>query len=892
MTRMTIGVLLVIIINIFTILPIFEEAKGLSISTVSKQDELNCSQHNLTLTNEIHVDNQLGNNNYSGTKECPFRSVDEALKVSRDGDTIILHEGVYYEEIFIENFENLTIRKAENNRVVFDGTSSIIDDLNGTWIHSSNEIYEVEIDQKGWQVFVDYKEQVPARWPNANFTDFSVFDQTNNWAKGTIDEGGNYINGELQDNGKLSSSGIDPVGAIAILNVGSFKTWSRTINDYDSTNNTLLYDQVPNWKTKHHHYFLEGKRELIDVPGEWWFDSSVNKLHMKFENGTNPNNLDIRVKTQAYAFNITNSNNISIEGLEFFGTTFNINHCNGCVVRDSDFMYPSTSKRGLGIVGEDVEERWVSRMDFCTNSLIDNSSFAYTDGSALEFHGASLKSHNNTVNNTHFEYIDWSSSDLIGLMVTIYDGGKDNTFSNNTVKNTGASSTLSIGDSPKIFFNNISNTGLIQSDGAVVQMMMLEQQGAQIAYNWIHNTEKYGIRMDGPAGGINLGRNATIHHNVLWNIKTGIMAKGDYHEISYNTVFGGGLDLGKNDIIILFENGEGNENSSTNNNAADKISAHRSKSYEEHPVKGYFIDNYNGYQEELGEVENYLLDPDNYDFRPINNSALDNLSAGAYQASDPDPWEPGAERKWIIMQSLYKGCTNISAKNYDYLAGIHNHECMFDVEIQPEPEPEPDGHCLIIDNLTVNETYFVTLDLVNTCDKSIHYPGVNATADHLLVSGFPDYVEWYYLIFPHTTYNHSWQLYFDEAISNGTEISFNFEAAILSCEEEGYWHDCPDSTLEYTFTLIWVDNETEEDSKTEQFIEFHNETDDLDNDDNDGIPNEKFDLKKFYQDFCCTIGCGLLMGSPFLLWPKKEKSLNKVEVPPKSIILENLHEKK
>ncbi len=65
-------------------------------------------------------------------------------------------------------------------------------------------------------------------------------------------------------------------------------------------------------------------------------------------------------------------------------------------------------------------------------------------------------------------------------MVTVYDGGRDNTFSNNTVYNTGASSTLSIGDSPKIFFNNISNTGFIQSDGAVVQMMMLEQEGAEM----------------------------------------------------------------------------------------------------------------------------------------------------------------------------------------------------------------------------------------------------------------------------------------------------------------------------------------------------------------------------------------------------------------------------
>ena len=127
-------------------------------------------------------------------------------------------------------------------------------------------------------------------------------------------------------------------------------------------------------------------------------------------------------------------------------------------------------------------------MDKCTNCVIDNCSFAHTDGTAIEFHGGALQSHNNTINNSIFEFIDWSSSDLPGLMVTVFDGGKDNTFSNSTVHRTGASATISIGDSPKFFHNRISNTGLIQSDGAVMQMMMNEQQGAEGAYNWIHDT--------------------------------------------------------------------------------------------------------------------------------------------------------------------------------------------------------------------------------------------------------------------------------------------------------------------------------------------------------------------------------------------------------------------
>ena len=113
---------------------------------------------------------------------------------------------------------------------------------------------------------------------------------------------------------------------------------------------------------------------------------------------------------------------------------------------------------------------------------------------------------------------------------------------------------------------------------------------------------------------------------------------------------------------------------------------------------------------------------------------------------------------------------------------------------------EPDGHCLTVDNLTVNATLFITLDLVNICDKEIHYPGVNATADNPLVSGFLGMVEWYYLIFADTSYPHSWQLVLNETIPNGTEITLTFEATILNCGEEDNWHDCPDSVLQHTFT--------------------------------------------------------------------------------------------
>ena len=124
------------------------------------------------------------------------------------------------------------------------------------------------------------------------------------------------------------------------------------------------------------------------------------------------------------------------------------------------------------------------------------------------------------------------------------------------------------------------------------------------------------------------------------------------------------------------------------------------------------------------------------------------------------------------------------------------------------PQREPDSHCLIVNNFTMNVTYFITLDLTNTCAKELHYPGVNSSVDNNLVTGFPDYNEWFYMIFPETSYNMSWQLELNKTIPNGTLITLFFNATILNCGPESDWHDCPSSSLEHSFTVLWPSNET------------------------------------------------------------------------------------
>ena len=116
-----------------------------------------------------------------------------------------------------------------------------------------------------------------------------------------------------------------------------------------------------------------------------------------------------------------------------------------------------------------------------------------------------------------------------------------------------------------------------------------------------------------------------------------------------------------------------------------------------------------------------------------------------------------------------------------------------------------DSHCLTVGNFSMNSTYYVTIDLINICSFGLNYPGINASADNSGVSGFYNQTSWWYMIGANGTYRLSVQLVFDSSVQNGTNITLDFEAAILNCGVNGTWHDCPNSTnstLSYQFQYI------------------------------------------------------------------------------------------
>ena len=634
-----------------------------------------CNEGDSPIGSPYYVDAINGNDNFSGTSNCPFKTVSAAAAILENDDTVYVRDGTYHEFAEFDSLKRIKVL-ADGDNVLFDGSLDVQTDLGGTWeLHqevndgSDNKIYKITVDRDAWQLFVDKYEQVPARWPNANFTDGTVWDYADHWAEGTIDRDQTYgesasvpyVNGELIDLGPLVESGIDPTGSIAILNIGSWMTTSERVTSWDPS--TAMFTYVPvetaNYQTKHHYYFLEQKLELLDFPGEWYSDPETRTIYFMPPTGMHPKDMDIRAKTQAFAVNFNKCREVVFDGFKFFATTFKSASTKDSVFSNNILTYPSTSKRGLGIAREDVKERYLTRFDSATNITVTKCAFMYTDGPAIEFWGPG----GHKLSDNYFYHIDWSVADITDVGQAIHLVGDDNEVSWNSIHKTGSSQTIITMRNSYLAYNHIWDAAYLQTDGAPIHFMQPHQSDSEIAYNWVHDTQFYGIRLDGLMDSPNMGRNCTVHHNLAWNTNGGMIIKGNDHNVTHNMAFGvtpyHEKSYGeKNDIIFTSGvNGEDSapedwadidpdllDNSRTYSgwNAANNIAGDTKDSADEYPVPGIREPgtDWNGFYEP-GTIEEQLMDIENWNFCPKPDSEIAKRNAGAYDAECVDFWVPG-----------------------------------------------------------------------------------------------------------------------------------------------------------------------------------------------------------------------------------------------------------
>ena len=690
--------------------------------------------NNIFSQSDVKYVSPIGSDSNDGSLNSPYKTIAKALSTLNTG-TIKLLDGIYREKVTIENKSNIIISGDQLGNAVIDGTINL-NEFN--WTETENNIFKTTIDTAIWQLFVEDKEMVMARWPNAQFSDKSIY-SWDTWAEG--DESSSINGLTVIDNTKSFFSGLDFSldTAHAILNIGSFRTWNRKIQ-YSEGSEVIEYNNVPNnqYKDKHHYFFVEGDLNLLDTLNEWYHNPRTGELWLMTD-GTNPNDLDIKGKVNTYSFEILNAGNITIENLFFFSSTVKVQSTENFILQDCNFAYPSTSKRMVGDLGTPMATTIgiSGSTNKVNNSIIRRNLFEYTDGDALRVYGD-----NNLIENNFFQYIDYSVAELPGLMVTIFINGDKNTITKNTIENVQASATVTPGERSIFSYNKVTKTGALQSDGSVFQGTRNFVADSEVHHNYVYNTPKLALRYDAPGDDPTAaGQRGKMYNNVAINT-SGIMVKGDYHFIANNTVIGSN----KNGMIILDEENS-NLNTSTQNNLVDKLSGHRSLSnYEDkdrdgnadYPIPGTSSNNWNGwdsvntnYNDELS-IDNLIYTLiDSITLMPLEGSPL--IDAGISIESIPQE---------IVGSAPDIGAYEYGAEKWE--AGIEDWEPNFYPwdhinDIDKDGIIDEEDNCPLIENSDQNDKDEDGLG--NKCDPDDDNDGILDEPDNCRLVANPDQLD-------------------------------------------------------------------------------------------------------------------------------------------------------
>lgn len=696
----------------------------------------------------LHV-SAPGTDRDSVNSKTSFQTIEAALNRAKPGDTIELAPGTYREVIKLRNKHQLKIRAAKPGTVKIDVTHI----LPKKWKLVKDGIWSQSLKKDIWQLFCDSELVYVARWPNATFEDGKIWRMMASCR--STDGGFNESKGEWEGNTRiglvyddafhkpdkpgftegdsryvydpsinfenqppsLQSTKLDFTGALAVLNLGHWLTYTQPIVSHSAGSDHFTYStdlighkssELRHFKKKYASYHILGLAAL-DSSNEWWFDADNKTVYYKPAAGVNPNRLDLYGRGIDFAVELINCSQIHFENIDFFAGGFWLNKSEDSGFLSCRFDYPAAPKFMLGAFEWFANHNPPGNLNkmsgfhggarnYFINSVVyrSNAPVAFVSDASL-------------VENSLFSDIEWQVNSNGGSGSVMI--GKDGVFRRNTLQRGGNCEGVRAVDNGAIIeLNRISDVGNLQHDGAAINVGTTKHAATRIAYNWTHDTNRQGLRFDYHGEGV-LRLDGKVHgdgvymYNVSWNTMIS-QIKGDRHLVLNNTVINTSRypDVEKEQVTLSIQGYKamhgimGNMHSVTRNNianiknrswnldAAIRPGWRKSDGYMPPPasvIPGQADHNVLT----PGASWLYLRDPKNYDFRPKEGSPLIDAGAtisladlpskisnykgsqfigtapdiGAYEFGDRRYWIPGRKMNIASTPVPKNGGTNVNS---------------------------------------------------------------------------------------------------------------------------------------------------------------------------------------------------------------------------------------
>jgi hypothetical protein len=468
-----------------------------------------------------------GDDAQAGTLEQPFKTVSKCAAVAKTGQSCILRAGVYRETV-TPNADGVTFSGFDGERAVVSGA----DIVTGMWTNHAGSIYKTTLTlpvagfaDAGFtanQLFVAGAMQPEARWPNLKTTDLM---------KPTL--AGGYVNpvGNLDVN--IVNTGIPalPEGwAGATVWANEWYT-SRTGTVTGGGAGSLTATMKTPYSRSAYWFFLTGKLGLLDAPGEWYYDDPSKTLYLWAPGGGVPK--DVEVKRRNLAFDLTLRSRITVRNLSIFAASIVTgDNTRGNVFDNLDVAYVAhhvtlpplpQSEQAPGsdnalVLASHAHDTGIILRG--SGHTLKNSRVRFSAGNLVLLEGS-----NHLVENNIIQDGNYASSYAAPVRLN----GSGHKVLRNTISGAGRDAVAvdwhTAGQSfrnAEIAYNDISRFGTLSSDlGGIYLCCFVDQSGTRIHHNSVHDPDGYSFHWE--VAGIytdNWSYNATVDHNIVWNIKT------------------------------------------------------------------------------------------------------------------------------------------------------------------------------------------------------------------------------------------------------------------------------------------------------------------------------------------------------------------------------------
>ena len=528
-----------------------------------------------------------GSDSNPGTLASPFATIQRAANSAVAGDSVMIRAGIYREAVIPANSGTLsapiTYQNYNSEVAVVSGADVI---AAGSWSVDAGNVYKAPLSgtfftstmNQALQVFVDGEMVTLAKWPNTTTiataypTGLSPAVDISHPAKSTITS---FISKNYNDTTKFATGVVVdsmlPAKAAGFYdgaeiffqpNNGAWSwAFSGTVSSVPANGNEITFTSRNNSGQDGSgslyqigsRYYLFNKKQFLDSAGEWWHDKTAGLIYLWTPTSVNPSTRLVEMKKRDYAFNLSNRNYITVQGLTLFACTITtdtaaggdaIGYDAGGTVRYSWRGAGSTaSSTGVVLDGltatylnhyTDISGhffmQWGTASGFIlsgTGHTIRNSNIQKSAGNGIAMQGANHTAFNNVLND-----LCYAATDTAAITTTAAGIVNDVEIAYNTIRRVGRSGITprSLRNSnvqggqfkTRIHHNDIAQFGLQDWDVGGIYTATGDGRFARIDHNLISEGIGY------TASGIYLDyeKNWVVDHNVVWNVEWGLKFHG------------------------------------------------------------------------------------------------------------------------------------------------------------------------------------------------------------------------------------------------------------------------------------------------------------------------------------------------------------------------------